>query len=221
MILYAIRSTKGVVRLSASEKASINIPEDTKEVLVGILLGDAHIVQRSATSNCKLVYTQTAVDHKNYFRYLRLFFLPFCPKDYIPQSRTVKDKKTGNTYKFLSFTTMQLPCFNEFRKLFYTLNVKIVPHNIYELLTPRALAHWIMDNGSRHSKGLHLSVYEFSSADVDRLMNTLQNKFNFTCSIHYNRDNKPCIYIFKESLDSLRDMVEPYFLDDMLYKLDL
>ena len=33
---------------------------------------------------------------------------------------------------------MQLPCFNEFREMFYEL--KRVPHNIYELLIPRGLA---------------------------------------------------------------------------------
>lgn len=30
-------------------------------------------------------------------------------------------------------------------------------------------------------------------------MLTLQDKFNLKCSIHYNRDNQPLIYIFKES----------------------
>jgi len=35
---------------------------------------------------------------------------------------------------------MQLPFFNEYRNLFYNLNVKIVPENIYDLLTPRGLA---------------------------------------------------------------------------------
>lgn len=35
---------------------------------------------------------------------------------------------------------MQLPAFNEFRDVFYKLNVKVVPDNIYELLTARALA---------------------------------------------------------------------------------
>ena len=35
---------------------------------------------------------------------------------------------------------MQLPCFNEFKELFYELNVKRVPDNIYEMLTPRGLA---------------------------------------------------------------------------------
>lgn len=34
-------------------------------------------------------------------------------------------------------------------------NLKIVPMIIENLLTPRALAYWIMDDGSLQNKGLH------------------------------------------------------------------
>ncbi len=57
VILYTFRSTKNITRLSSSERALITIPDDIKDVLVGILLGDAHIVIRYFTSNSKLVYT--------------------------------------------------------------------------------------------------------------------------------------------------------------------
>ena len=83
--------------------------------------------------------------------------------------------------------------------MFYMLNKKVVPDNIYELLTSRGLAFWIMDDGSRHGVGLHLSVYSFSNKDVDKLMFTLQDKFNLRCSIHYNRDKKP-LYIYLKNL---------------------
>jgi hypothetical protein len=76
-----------------------------------------------------------------------------------------------------------------------------------------------MDDGSRHGSGLHLSVYGFTNADVDRLMFTLQDKFQFRCSIHYNRSNKPRIYIFKESMESLISLTKPFFVKEMLYKL--
>jgi LAGLIDADG DNA endonuclease family len=66
--------------------------------------------------------------------------MPFCVKDYIPQSKIVKDNRTKKIYSSISFMTMQLPCFNVFKEIFYVLNVKIVPNNIYELLTPRGLA---------------------------------------------------------------------------------
>ena len=66
-------------------------------------------------------------------------------------------------------------------------------------------------------------------------MFTLQDKFNLKCSIHYNRDNKPRIYIFKQSMDHLitlallasklayasRRLVKPYFINEMLHKLGL
>lgn len=45
-----------------------------------------------------------------------------------------------------------------------------------------------MDDGSKQGKGLHISVYAFDNEDVDRLMFTLQDKFNLRSSIHYSRD---------------------------------
>ena len=79
----------------------------------------------------------------------------------------------------------------------------------------------IKNSGSKHGSGLHISVYAFNNSDIDKLMFTLQDKFNIKCSIHYNRDNKPRIYIFKESMDHLITLVKPYFIDEMLYKLGL
>lgn len=52
-------------------------------------------------------------------------------------------------------------------------------------------------------------------------MFTLQDKFNLKCSIHYNRDKKPRIFIFKESMDNLKSLVSQYFIKEMLYKLGL
>ena len=141
--------------------------------------------------------------------------------DYIPQLRTVKGKSGNKVYTAISFTTMQLPCFNVYKEIFYINNVKKVPDNIYKLLTLGGLGFWIMDDGSRQGNGLHLSVYAFSSEDRDKLMFTLQDKFNLRCSIHYNRDNKPRIYIFKQSVDKLKPLIIPYFIKEMLYKLGL
>ena len=114
-VLFSARSTKGVTRLSSSDRALVALPDEVKEVLIGILLGDAHIVRRSPTANSRLVYAQTAVKHKEYFDYVFSFFSSFCVKDYIPQSKIVRDNRTKKIYSAISFTTMQLPCFNEFQ----------------------------------------------------------------------------------------------------------
>jgi len=91
------------------------LPDQVKDVLIGTLLGDAHIVRRSPTGNSRLVYAQTAEQHKEYFYLVYNIFKPFCAIDYKVQNRIFTHNRSGKTYQALSFTTMQLPCFNQFR----------------------------------------------------------------------------------------------------------
>ena len=79
-VLQVARSTKGIPRLSLSERALIKLTNEVKERLIGILLGDAHIVRRTTTANSRLVYAQTAVAHKEYFYYVLSFFYLFALK---------------------------------------------------------------------------------------------------------------------------------------------
>lgn len=53
----------------------------------------------------------------------------------------VKSTRNGKTHCGLTLSTRKLPCFNEIYELFYINKVKIVPDNIFEYLTPIALAH--------------------------------------------------------------------------------
>lgn len=56
-------------------------------------------------------------------------------------------KVTGKTYKAYQFITFTLPFFTELNKQWYQYvegkNVKVLPSNISERFTPRALAYWL------------------------------------------------------------------------------
>ena len=68
----------------------------------------SNIVRRSPTANSRLVYVQTAVKHKEYFKYVFSFFLPFCTDDYKPQTRLVVDNRTKKNiqcYIFHNYAT--------------------------------------------------------------------------------------------------------------------
>jgi LAGLIDADG DNA endonuclease family len=62
--------------------------------------------------------------------------------------------RAGKRYFGLEMYTRALPCFKELHSLFYPNGIKVVPYNIYELLTPPALAHLIMGDGSVKPQGL-------------------------------------------------------------------
>jgi hypothetical protein len=63
-----------------------------------------------------------------------------------------------------------MPCITEFHSLFYPNKVKIIPHNIFELLTPVTLAHLIMGDSSvsRHGLIICTTKASFSVEDIIR-----------------------------------------------------
>jgi hypothetical protein len=71
------------------------------------------------------------------------------------------------------FFTRSLPCFTLLHTLFYDDGIKVTPENIFDLLTPVALAHWICCNGSVQRHGLILYTDEYTIQEVVLLMNVL------------------------------------------------
>jgi hypothetical protein len=121
----------------------------------------------------------------------------------------------------VGFSTRQLPCFNELYELFYRNKIKVIPNNIYELLTPIALAHWIMGDGAILNKGLVLCTDSFSLQEVVKLINVLKIKYDINSTIQGLKNGRPRIYILPESMPRLRDLVKPYMLNSMYYKLNI
>jgi hypothetical protein len=114
-----------------------------------------------------------------------------------------------------------LPCFNELHTLFYKNNKKIVPLNIYDILNPIAISHWIMGDGAKLNKGLVLCTDSFTLQEVIRLQNVLLIKYNIESTIQGWRNGRPRIYILQESMPKLINLIKPHILPSMLYKLHL
>lgn len=112
-----------------------------------------------------------------------------------------------------------MPCITELYSLFYKENVKVIPDNIYDLLTPVALAHMIMGDGSIQPQGLILCTDSYSLEDVVRLINVLILKYTLDCTIRVNNKNQYCIYITQSCMALLANIVSPYMHSSMLYKI--
>lgn len=58
--------------------------------------------------------------------------------------RLITGSRAGKPYYALEFFTRSMPCITELKNIFHPEDIKVIPSNIYELLTPVALAHIIM-----------------------------------------------------------------------------
>ena len=112
-----------------------------------------------------------------------------------------------------------MPCLTELRSLFYPNGVKIIPQDIYNMLTPIALAHLIMGDGSVSQYGLIICTDSYTVQDVVRLINVLMIRYRLDCTCHFYNITQPRIYILQGSMASLLNIISPYMHSSMLYKL--
>jgi hypothetical protein len=101
---------------------------------------------------------------------------------------------------------------SEGRKILPPLDVLI------DILTPEALAHVIMGDGTRLGSGLVICTDSFSVEEVSRLMTVLYVRYGIDSTLRY-ASGKPRIYIRASSMPTLRNLVRPHMHPSFLYKL--
>ena len=189
--------------------------DETNEIIFGCLLGDGKLEMPPRGVNARFGFTQSE-DKKEYLISVCDSLSNICSGKY--RESYYLDKRTGKTYRSLSFWSRSLPLLNEFYYNFYTDKVKRVPQD-FSLLTPLALSHWLMQDGSRGtSKGLYLCTDSFIYTDVERLTHYLMDSYNLKCSIHKAGGNHR-IYILAKSVETVKNLVLPFMHSSMLYKL--
>ena len=122
----------------------------------------------------------------------------------------------GAVHTWYQFSTQSLTCWNDLHALWYVNGVKVVPQNIFELLTPISIAYWIMDDGGRNGNGFHFATNAFTADEVNLLIKVLQDKFGLKCSVH----SRNRIYIWASSTEQLANIVRPYVHSSMAYKIE-
>jgi LAGLIDADG DNA endonuclease family/Cytochrome c oxidase subunit III len=204
-------------KLTSQELKMFKLPLYQKSVIVGLLLSDGWLTYASANNkNARLGFEQS------YSRSDYVWFVFHALSHYCSSFPVLKISGcfAGGNPKFssLKFTTRSLPCFSDLHNLFYSNKTKIIPHNIYDLLTPVALAHTTMGDGTIASNGLRICTDSFSAPEVVILMNVLMIKYRLDCTLFMDR-GRPRIYISAKSIKLLESIVKPYTIPSMYYKI--
>ena len=157
-----------------------------RQVLVGTLLGDAHLRANSQKTLYQYVVLQSGF-HKEYVFHLYEIFKDCTPTP--PKESTFKNKRfPGKTYTRWSFYTSFQGCFRFYAHQFYKdvkcdspiispvsprevladsdekqkdvsyKRYKRVPKLIHKYLTPLAIAYWYMDDGAQKWRSKSLGV---------------------------------------------------------------
>jgi hypothetical protein len=108
-----------------------------RSVFIGILLGDAHIRKIELPKhNARINFKQSIINFPyGWFVFMQLF--PFCRSFPV----LCKTKLKGKIYFTINFGTRTYPFLNELYEMFISNGKKRVSEDIFNELTPIALAH--------------------------------------------------------------------------------
>lgn len=180
-----------------------------KEFVVGSLLGDGNIDKKANHSRLRFCHGAKQIEYLNWKREML--------SQLVVQHNNIVIQKTRNS-TMNSFQTISHPELTEYYNLFYNNKIKIVPQNIQQILTPFSIAVWFMDDGwrSQQYRSALFCTDSFTLKENQLLVDALQNKFDIKTKL-LNSSNR--IVLYKEEVDKLSNLIKPYIIPSMTYKL--
>jgi hypothetical protein len=156
-------------------KKELKLSRKQREVLIGLMMGDAHMETRNRGRTYRLKIEQSE-HHADYVTHLYDLFREWVPTP--PRKKEVVSK--GHRSVNLVFQTVSHGSFRFYAHQFYREGRKQVPKLIHRWLTPVNMAYWYMDDGSvesGQSKGVILNTHAFYRSEIDRLVKVVGSLF--------------------------------------------
>lgn len=186
------------------DEPEVPLTEEQRSVLIGSLLGDGSM-------RCKtnaLLEINHSMAQRSYVDWKYGVF-----SDLV---RTAPAARSGNGRRVAyRFVTRSVPVLTPYYRSFYPEGRKVVPDIV---LTPLALAVWLMDDGSRSRTSVYLNTQQFTVKDQLKLIALLDRQLGLLATL--NRDRSYFrVRIAVASVPRLRDLVAPHLLPELAYKL--
>ena len=188
----------------AREARKISFSEKQLMFIIGSLLGDGYLDKTTRGYSLRIHH---GISQKEYVDYKYSLIRSFVNSE---------PKRSGKAYYF---RTVSHSLLSDLRSKFYIEHKKVIPSMfLQEHFNSFALAIWIMDDGAADKRQLRINSQCFSLRENLWLIEFLQAKFGIKATVNVDRD-KYRLRIANSSMNLLRELVSPYIIPSMLYKL--
>jgi len=210
-IIHVLKSLDITYRNNLNDTRIIEstIDGSLHQVLIGTLLGDAYMTNNSYS----LGHGISQYDYCYHVaERLNKFIASF--GDFNTKAKTKKS---------LNFWTFRHDVFKSYLSRFYShgMDKKYFTEKTAYDLEPEGLAYWYMDDGKYGKYGVNLCVGDISEEEGEILTKLLKSKFSLHSNLQcYDSKNENyTIYIQAKSRSHFYDLISPYIIPSMRYKI--
>ncbi len=212
----AIPREAGRITYSANirERKRMVLDNYQKAVVIGSILGDAHLEANWSKTNYRLGIRHSK-DQEEYVRWIYEVLKPLVltPPQYYEKTRSVW------------FRTISHKALSELHQIFYRNGKKVIPEMIAEYLSnPITLAIWFMDDGNVQIKrgkisGYNLNTQSFSEAENMLLARVIGAVHGIRCTLERNHQYYRLAIYTRASREAFANLIREHMLPSMKYKL--
>ena len=182
----------------------LNISEKQHEIIIGLLVGDAHLelAENGKSARLKIEYSKEKLP---YIEHVREIFQNWDPGSI----REAPGEKKDNW----AFSTKYSTSLLEYHQRFYS-EKKDIPQDIEIDFSARSFAYLYMDDGgikSKESKDVYINTYCFPKDQQESFCEVLERKFKLNAKVVKDRQYDR-IFISGYSYEILVDLLTPHVL---------
>jgi recombination protein RecA len=194
------------------------LSKEAREMLFGSLLGDAGVYLSTGSRHYHLMICHSP-KQKEYMEWKEGYLKPLTTG--IKQAthfHRIRKKK----YTTLTIRSTNHSYFTRLRKIFYPYGKKLIRRKLLNKLTPIGLAAWFMDDGTtgvnnRNYPQLFINTCSFSQEENQIIKDYFLDNFGIEIRVHGGR--YPRLYFNKPNAIKLIQIIRPYIIPSMEYKL--
>lgn len=189
----------------------IEFTNDEFQVLYGTILGDTHLFHNSKN-------IQGSFNHCIKQKELAEFKQQYLNR-FTNQVRIVKkyDKrlKVPNYEQYYCYIKAST-ALNAIYDKIYNNNTKYINKELLYKLDGLGIAIWYMDDGSKPKYGGYLlCTMNFSNSDLNIIQEFFKQKFDINTTVRKDKS----LYIKANSKEKFKELIKPYIIPSMMYKL--
>lgn len=206
------RRNKLNLPFNIEEKEIIPLTDTEFQVLLGTVLGDTHLYRKYTNGDCTGTCNHCLEQKELIFtKYNYLKNISKEPRLVNKYDERLKNPSYQQWYWYINAN----PALNELYDMFYKDKIKYINKELFEKIEPLGLAIWYMDDGSNVRSGYILCTNAFTDEDLKIIQDVLLHKFGINTSVHKDHS----LYIKSDSKLTFKNLIEPYIVESMKYKL--
>lgn len=190
--------------------------EKLKQLIIGSMLGDGYLCKITGGAKNSRLSIAHSKKQKEYCKFKHFILEELNLAGKFCYNKIENDRYKNGYIEEYRFRSKANEVFTRYRNLFYPDDKKVLHKETINEIDELGLAIWFLDDAHKAKVGYQINTQCFSMDEISFLRDLLKRKFNIETT-YQPFDN--IIYIRSCSVNTFDNLIKPYVIKSMQYKL--